>query len=95
MQGIFNLSDATFTLDELKVLELGLKFAPDKDLNKFDIVVDFQKFMRKVNDKKHYSRVTPHTGQEASDYSHTNLRNNLVFNPRNRNSHFLDVFRSQ
>lgn len=79
-------------MDELKVLELGLKFAPDKDPYKFDIFIDFQIFMRKVNIKKPFSRVTPQMGQESSEYSHTNLRNSSVFNPRNRNSLFFRGF---
>lgn len=94
MQGIFNLSDVTFTLDELKVLVLGLKYAPDRDLNKYDIFIDFQKFMRKINIKKHFSRATPQLEQEVPYFNHTNLRNNLVFNPINPNSHFSEVFKT-
>lgn len=57
MQGIFNLSDTTFTGDELKVLELGLKYAPDKNLNRFYVFIDLQKFMRKCNIKKAFQQV--------------------------------------
>lgn len=73
----------------LKVLEL--KYAPDRDLNTFDIFIDFQIFMRKLNIKKHFSKITPHLGQEISEYHHTNLGNRSVFNPRNPNSHFSEV----
>lgn len=58
MQGIFNLSDFGW----VKNIRVGSQICPIKDLNKFDIFIDFQKFIRKVNIKKHYSRVTPHTG---------------------------------
>lgn len=33
--GIFNLSDTIFTKEELKVLELGLKYAPTKNIDEF------------------------------------------------------------
>lgn len=46
MQGIFNLSDAIFRVDEFKVLELGIKFPPDSNLNTFYVFIDFQKCMR-------------------------------------------------
>lgn len=51
-KGIYNLSSSAFTDEELKVMDLGLKFAPDKRLNKFEAYIDHQKFMRKLNLKK-------------------------------------------
>lgn len=51
-QGIFNLSNVQFTQDELGVLELGLKYAPDKPLDKFEAYIDLQKFLRKLYIKK-------------------------------------------
>lgn len=51
-KGIYNLSHVQFSNDELKVLDLGLKFAPDKSLDKFEVYIDLHKFMRKLNTKK-------------------------------------------
>lgn len=48
-KGIYNLSNVQFTDDEMKILDLGLKFAPDKSLNKFETYINLQKFMRKLN----------------------------------------------
>lgn len=47
MEGIFKLSNVIFSEDECKVLELGLKFALDRNL--FDTFIDFQTFIRKIN----------------------------------------------
>lgn len=51
-KGIYNLSNATFTDEEHQVLNLGLKFAPDRTLDTFEAYIDLQKFMRKLNLKK-------------------------------------------
>lgn len=51
-RGIFNLSRATFTEDEMRVLDLLLKYAPPKNMNKFEVYIDLQKFVRKFNIKK-------------------------------------------
>lgn len=37
-QGIFNLAGVQFTDKELEVLNQGLKFAPNKDVDKFDLL---------------------------------------------------------
>lgn len=50
-KGIFNLTNVQFTQEELRVLELGLKYAPDKPFDKFEAFIDLQKFLRKLNIK--------------------------------------------
>lgn len=42
-KGIFNLSDVTFTEEEMNILDLGLKFAPEKSLDKFETYIDLKK----------------------------------------------------
>lgn len=39
------MSNATFTEEEWKALDLGLKFAPEKALNKFDTYINFWESM--------------------------------------------------
>lgn len=92
--GIFNLSNVVFSENEHKVLELGLKFALDKNLNKFDVFIDFQKFIRKMNIKKFYAKNNSATEQAFEEFIHTTLRNNSVFNPKLTNNHFVEVFKS-
>lgn len=81
-QGIFNLSHIQFTQEELEVLELGLKYAPDKPLDKFEAYIDLQKFLRKLNIKKYFAMNPGEVTRDSSDYTHTNLKNNSIFNPK-------------
>lgn len=46
------MSEAVFNEEEPKVLDFGLKYAPDKDLDKFEAYIDLQKFVRKINIKR-------------------------------------------
>lgn len=93
-QGIFNLSDAVFTEDELKILDLGLKYAPEKGIDKFEVYIDLQKFIRKLKIKKHYAlnhEAIPMT--EADGFVHTKLRNNSIFNPKVPGEQCIGAFR--
>lgn len=47
----FNLSNVVFNEEEMNILDLGLKYAPDKNLNKFETYIDLQKFARRLNIK--------------------------------------------
>lgn len=47
--GIYNLSDINFNKEEIRVLDKGLKYAPIKNLNKFDTYVHIQKYVRTLN----------------------------------------------
>lgn len=81
-RGIFNLSDVSFTPQELKMLDLGLKFAPSKPLDKFELHVDLKKFLRKLNIKKFFLENPPDARENNinSEFQHTNVRNNSLFN---------------
>lgn len=88
--GIFNLSDVSFSNDELKVLDLGLKFSPEKDADKFEVYIDLQKFMRKLNLKKHFAIKG---GKIQSEFTQTTLHNNLIFNPKVPGSNRLGLLK--
>lgn len=51
--GEFNLSNVMFSKEKMKILDLGLKFAPDKIIDKFKVFIDLQKFIQKLKIKKH------------------------------------------
>lgn len=72
MKCIFNLTDISFTQEELLVLSEGLKFSPVKFLDKFETYIDLEKFARKLDVKKlfeeHPSRKD--TGSQYT-YNHT------------------------
>lgn len=51
--GIFNLSKATLSAEEVNVLNHGLKFAPPHTLNKFNTFIDIQKYIRKLHIKRY------------------------------------------
>lgn len=48
-EGIINLSGIDLSQTELITLDKGLKFAPKRNLSKFDVYVDIQKYTRKLN----------------------------------------------
>ena len=91
--GIYNLAGVELSKAELTVLSQGMKFAPSKNINKFDVFVDVEKYVRKLNIKKHFSQhnsITPHL--EITEYQHTNLKNNSTFNPKKGTHHHVEVF---
>lgn len=92
-KGIYNLSDVQFSKEELEVLDLGLKFAPDKPLDKFEVYIDLQKFMRKLNIKKHFAMNTDNRIKENSEYIQTNLRNNSIFNLKMQGNQCMGAFK--
>lgn len=82
--GIFNLSSGILNLDEINFLDLGLKYTPDKNVSKFEVYIDLQKFIRKLNIKKLYlMKKTNAATPTQTIYKHTKLRNNSTFNPKN------------
>lgn len=95
--GIFNLSGVDLSEEELLVLSQGLKFAPSKNIDKFDVFVDIEKFIRKLNIKKHFSLQanisSPPNGIETT-YLHSGLKNNSVFNPKKSTHHHIEVFKN-
>lgn len=50
-QGIFNLAGVEFSDEELELLCQGLKFAPDKDIDMFELFIDIEKYIRKYKYK--------------------------------------------
>lgn len=52
-EGIFNLSGQALTHEKIGVLDKGLKYAPTKNLDKFQNYIGIQKFVRKLNITKY------------------------------------------
>lgn len=92
-QGIFNLSSVQFTREELKVLELGLKYAPDKPFDQFEAFIDLQKFLRKLNIKKHFAMNPGELRRVDSDFEQTRLKNNSIFNPKTPGNQCINAFK--
>lgn len=82
--GIFNLTGLNFSEEELKVLAQGLKFAPDKNVNKFELFVDIEKYIGKLNNKNKFASLSNISQPPLVDciHQHSGLRNNSVFNPK-------------
>lgn len=82
--GLFNLAGVDFSSEELEVMAQGLKFAPDKYLDKFETYTDIEKYARKLNIKKHFCAQPPGpvVVDDPDGYAHSGLKNNSVFNPK-------------
>ena len=79
------------------MLDRGLKFAPVRNLNKFETYVSVQKYIRNLNLKKYFlsnpvMRNAPAVAPKPSN--HSTLRNKSVFNPQHTDTKHLDVFRN-
>ena len=92
--GIFNLSGVDLTEDEIRVLDKGLKFAPVRNLNKFETYVSVQKYIRNLNLKKYFLSNPVIKNNIAVTSHHSTLRNKSVFNPQYTDTKHLDVFRN-
>lgn len=91
--GIFNLSSATFSVEELKVLELSLKYAPSKSVDKFRTFIDLHKFISKINIKKHFASIINDAQPTDTSFENCALRNKSTFNPKHSSKQCLDVFK--
>lgn len=95
-QAIYNLSGIEITITELLTLDKGLKYAPKRNLNKFEMYVDIQKYTRRLNIKKYMLNKTPNTLNGRSDTPgrivHSQLRNKSLFNPPFHNNEQIEVF---
>lgn len=94
-EGIFNLSGKPLTQEEIGVLDKGLKYAPVKNLDKFETYIQIQKYVRTLNIKK-YIASNPFKKRapvENSDVVHSSLRNKSIFNPPVNNNKHVDVFK--
>lgn len=72
---------------------MGLKYAPDKEINKSEVYIDLQKFMRKLNLKTFFAHKGETQQQKPTEFKHTTLRNNSVFNPKVPGRKCLGAFR--
>lgn len=66
----------------MRILDLGLKFAPEKSLHKFKVFIDLQKHLRKLDIKKHFALNKDTRVIEDPEFVQTNLKINSVFNPK-------------
>lgn len=94
-QGIFNLTGVEFSDQEMEVLRQGLKFAPDKDIEKFELFIDVEKYIRKLNIKKHFAGQATHQSEGTSHtpFVHSG-KNNSVFNLKKGTNHHIEVFKN-
>ena len=94
--GIFNLAGVEFSEPELEVLQQGLKFAPEKNIDKFEIFIDVEKYIRKLNIKKYFAgKSTMNEGiKEDPVYQHSGLKNNSTFNPKKGMNHQIEAFKT-
>lgn len=90
---LFNLAGAHFSEEKMEVLTKGLKFAPDKNLDKLKAFIDIEKYVRKLNIKKHFGSLPnpPSVGTGDQKFVHSRLKNNSVFNPKKGTHHFIEV----
>lgn len=75
----------------MKILDLGLKYAPEKSIDKFETYIDLKKFMRKLNLKKLFAINNSKTKEEPL-YVQTTLKNNSTFNPPTSGNQSLGAF---
>ncbi|XP_073481353.1 uncharacterized protein [Aquarana catesbeiana] len=93
-EGIFNLTDVTFTQEELLVLDSGIKYAPKATFNQFEAFIDLQKFIRKLSLKKYFLEKEESQHQHTDTvYKHSKLRNKSTFNPRSTTNQHIEVFK--
>lgn len=62
----------------------------------FDVYVDIQKYVRKLNKKKKYMMYKPagnSTLIRTNDYLHTTLKNKSLFNPTVSDNGHIEVFK--
>ena len=82
------------TDDETRVLDRGLKFAPIRNMNKFQTYVNVQKYTRSLNMKKYFLSNPIERNSSGITPGHSNLRNRSTFNPQYTDTRHLDVFRN-
>ena len=81
---------------ELNILNTGLKCAPRKIMNKFDLYIDTHKFIRTLNLKKYFLSHPVESSMRSNVaplYIDSGLKNRSLFNPQNSNNHYIEVFK--
>lgn len=53
-EGIYNFSNVELNENKIKVLDSGLQYAPQCNNNKFNVYMDLQEYIRKLNNKKYF-----------------------------------------
>lgn len=74
----------------MKILDLILKCAPDKPLDKFEVK---KKFMRKLNLKKHFALNKDTRTLEDTAFIQTYLKNCSILNPKTPGNQCLGAFK--
>lgn len=84
----------TCTQKYILVLNHGLKFAPSRPLSKFEVFMDIQKYVCKLNIQRYLITYPTRNVMVASDgYKHSSLSNASLFNPPGNMAPSLGVFR--
>ncbi|CAH2291902.1 Hypothetical predicted protein [Pelobates cultripes] len=84
-KGIFNLTGIPLTSEEIDLLSKGMKFAPNKKVNDFDLYIDLKKFIRSLTIKRHFLLHPSTTEREIDTVSE---REDYRFQPK---SNFFPV----
>uniref|UniRef100_A0A8C5MHD2 Reverse transcriptase domain-containing protein n=1 Tax=Leptobrachium leishanense TaxID=445787 RepID=A0A8C5MHD2_9ANUR len=90
--GIFNLTDTPLTDIEVKVLQKGMKYAPTKHMNLFDMYIDLQKFKKNLCLKKYFLKNPINRPSTFQFYHHTNLKEKSTFFPKSLISQEINTF---
>lgn len=78
----------------MKILNRGLKFAPDKSLDKFNTYIDLHKFIRTLNLKKYFVQQPGISGTlHIPEYTHSNLKEKSTFMPYTTNNECIEAFK--
>lgn len=86
-EGVFNLSGEELTKSDKLTLNQGLKYAPRKPLNTFQIFLDVQKYTRKLSIKRYFLTnpiMRNYTQAEKENLGGMGLRNASLFNPHGK-----------
>ncbi|CAH2223184.1 Hypothetical predicted protein, partial [Pelobates cultripes] len=92
-KGIFNLTPTPLSDEEINLLSRGLKFAPNRRANNFELYIDLKKFIRSLTIKRHFLLHPPEikTGGEGIDVDYR-FRPKSHFFPTHSKGPFLETF---
>uniref|UniRef100_A0A8C5Q3U3 Reverse transcriptase domain-containing protein n=1 Tax=Leptobrachium leishanense TaxID=445787 RepID=A0A8C5Q3U3_9ANUR len=90
--GIYNLSTKVLTEAQIKVLKKGLKYAPTRNIDKFETYVDLQNFKKNLCLKKYFLRNPLARTAPIEIYQHTKLKEKSNFYPRSMLSNEINAF---
>lgn len=93
---MFNISGEELTRSETLTLNQGLTYAPRKPLNKFQMFLDMQKYIRKLSIKRYFlsnPNIRNHSQTGSQISKGTGLKNASLFNPPGKLAPNLVVFK--